>query len=92
MILPALSTDTTRSLALSTTLAQVQSLPRYAGPRDESLFLDEVAGRQLLHVTFGSVLTAGADARGRKFKDGILELTLPRATADKPRKITVKAD
>ena len=63
-----------KSYHLSTTLAQVQSLPRYAGTRDEALFLDEVAGRQLLHVTFGSVLTAGTDARGRKFKDGILEV------------------
>jgi hypothetical protein len=63
-----------KSYHLSTTLAQVQSLPRYAGAQDEAMFLDEVAGRQLLHVTFGSVLTAGADARGRKFKDGILEV------------------
>ena len=62
-----------KSYHLSTTLEQVQSLPGYAGPRDEALFLDEVAGRQLLHVTFGSVLTVGADARGRKFKEGILE-------------------
>jgi hypothetical protein len=48
-------------------------LPRYAGPQDEAIFLDEVAGRQLLHVTFGSVLTVGTDARGQRFKDGILE-------------------
>jgi hypothetical protein len=69
-----------KSYHLSTTLAQVQSLPRYAGPQEEAIFLDEVAGRQLLHVTFGSVLTAGADSRGRKFNDGILE-TLDRHAA-----------
>ncbi len=69
-----------KSYHLSTTLAQVESLPRYAGPQDEARFLDEVAGRQLLHVTFGSVLTVGADARGRKFKEGILE-TLDRHAA-----------
>jgi hypothetical protein len=62
-----------KSYHLSTTLAQVNALPRYAGPKDEAVFLDEVAGRQLLHVTFGSVLTAGTDAKGRRFKDGILE-------------------
>ena len=63
-----------KSYHLSTTLAQVRSLPRYAGPPDEAFFLDEVAGRQLLHVTFGSVLTAGTDACGRRFKDGILKV------------------
>ena len=62
-----------KSYHLSTTLAQVQSLPRYAGAQDEALFLDEVAGRQLLHVTFGSVLTMGTDAQGRTFKEGILD-------------------
>lgn len=62
-----------KSYHLSTTLAQVNALPRYAGARDEALFLDEVAGRQLLHVTFGSVLTAGVDSKDRRFKDGILE-------------------
>jgi hypothetical protein len=69
-----------KSYHLSTTLAQAQSLARYTGPRDEVIFLDEVAGRQLLHVTFGSVLTVGVDARGRKFKEGILE-TLDRHAA-----------
>jgi hypothetical protein len=37
------------------------------------LFLDQTVGRQLLHVTFGSVLTQGTDAKGRRFKEGILE-------------------
>lgn len=62
-----------QSYHLSTTLAEVQSLPRFNGPADEARFLDERPGRQLLHVTFGSVLTAGTDAKGRRFKEGILE-------------------
>ncbi|MFM1769508.1 MAG: hypothetical protein RJA22_2037 [Verrucomicrobiota bacterium] len=62
-----------KSYHLSTTLAEVTGLPRFTGPADEARFLDERAGRQLLHVTFGSVLTAGTDAKGRRFKDGILE-------------------
>jgi hypothetical protein len=62
-----------QSYHLSTTLAQVNALPRYGSTKDETLFLDETVGRQLLHVTFGSVLTQGRDAKGRRFKEGILE-------------------
>ncbi|WP_309386808.1 tagaturonate epimerase family protein [Cerasicoccus frondis] len=40
---------------------------------DEVKYLDEDFGRQLLHVTFGSVLTRGKAADGRSFKEGILE-------------------
>lgn len=66
--------DTDRaSYHISTTSAQVAALPPFASPADEPAYLDEVPGRQLLHVTFGSVLTQGVDARGRSFKDGILE-------------------
>jgi hypothetical protein len=46
-----------QSYHISTTLAHVKALPKFTGPKEEPLFLDEVAGRQLLHVTFGSVLT-----------------------------------
>jgi hypothetical protein len=46
-----------QSYHISTTLAHVAALPKFTGSREEPLFLDEVAGRQLLHVTFGSVLT-----------------------------------
>ena len=35
--------------------------------------MDERAGRQLLHVTFGSVLTRGMRANGQDFKAAILE-------------------
>ena len=46
----------------------------FQGAGQEAVYLDEVAGRQLLHVTFGSVLTQGRDASGRTFKEGILEV------------------
>ena len=39
----------------------------------QPLYLDERVGRQLLHVTFGSVLTQGVDSRGKRFKDAIME-------------------
>ena len=44
------------------------ALPKFTGPKEEPVFLDEVAGRQLLHVTFGSVLTHPT------FKPRILEI------------------
>ena len=62
-----------KSYHLSTTLAEIDGLPRYSGTKDEALFLDERVGRQLLHVTFGSVLTVGVDSKNRRFKEGILE-------------------
>ena len=39
----------------------------------ERVYLDESDGRQVLHVTFGSVLTMGRTPDGRLFKEGILE-------------------
>ncbi len=62
------------SYALATTDAEVDRLPGNAGGDEERIFLDERVGRQLLHVTYGSVLTAGRDAQGRSFKEAILEL------------------
>src|SRR6185436_15759328 len=54
--------DTDRkSYHISTTLDQVNALPRFSGKADERVYLDEIPGRQLLHVTFGSVLTLGKD-------------------------------
>jgi tagaturonate epimerase len=61
------------SYHISATNADVAALPAYRGTGDEAVYLDEVAGRQLLHVTFGSVLTVGVDSQGRRFKDGLLE-------------------
>jgi hypothetical protein len=58
------------SYHISTTSAQVAGLPKFTG-KEEAAFLDEIPGRQLLHVTFGSVLTHS------KFKPAILE-TLSR--------------
>jgi len=62
-----------RSYHISTTRAQINALPPFKSKTEESIYLDEVVGRQLLHVTFGSALTMGKDAKGRPFKDGILE-------------------
>lgn len=39
----------------------------------EDTFLDHNQGRQILHVTFGSVLSKGTCANGRSFRDAILE-------------------
>lgn len=62
------------SYTLATTDAEVAGLPENAAGDEERIFLNERVGRQLLHVTYGSVLTAGLDAQGRPFKDAILEL------------------
>lgn len=43
----------------------------------EDLFLNDDQGRQILHVTFGSVLSKGTHTDGRSFRDAILE-TLSR--------------
>jgi hypothetical protein len=40
----------------------------------ESIYLDENSGRQVLHVTFGSVLCIGQTARGRPFQEALLEV------------------
>ncbi len=63
-----------KSYHISTTQSEVDALPPFSrGAAGEALYLDERPGRQLLHVTFGSVLAQGADGRGRRFKDSILE-------------------
>lgn len=59
------------SYHISTTLAEVNALDRNAANL-EQLYLDERVGRQLLHVTFGSVLTIGKRADGQTFKEAIL--------------------
>jgi hypothetical protein len=60
--------DTDRaSYHISTTAAQVAALPAFTG-KEEAVYLDEIPGRQLLHVTFGSVLTHP------EFKPRILEV------------------
>jgi tagaturonate epimerase len=62
------------SYHISTTEAQVKELFRDGPGGLEERFLEGVAGRQLLHVTFGSVLTIGKNSRGRFFKEEILEI------------------
>ncbi len=59
------------SYHISTTLAEVNALDRNAANLEE-LYLDERVGRQLLHVTFGSVLTIGKRPDGQTFKEAIL--------------------
>ena len=66
--------DDHASYALATTAAEVGRLPDHAAGDEEQLFLNARVGRQLLHVTYGSVLTAGHDHQGRPFKEAILEL------------------
>src|SRR5262249_24971298 len=53
--------DTDRtSYHISTTTRQIGALPAFVGGAEhEGLYLDDDVGRQLLHVTFGSVLTQG---------------------------------
>ena len=66
---------------ISTTESETSSLPRAGGATDlERPYLDERPGRQLLHVTFGSVLTQGRRADGRPFRDAVLD-TLRRHDA-----------
>jgi tagaturonate epimerase len=67
-----------KSYHISTTTAEVTALARGRGS-DEKRFLDERPGRQLLHVTFGSVLTRGTARDGRPFKEAILEILSERA-------------
>jgi hypothetical protein len=63
-----------KSYHISTTQAEIDAMKPFArGAAGEALYLDERVGRQLLHVTFGSVLTQGVDAKGRRFKEAILE-------------------
>ena len=61
------------SYHISAKLGDVQPAAALSAKDAENLYLDQVAGRQILHVTFGSVLTVGQSSSGRSFKTGILE-------------------
>ena len=63
-----------QSYHISTTTTEIARLPGFTDARHEADYLDERVGRQLLHVTFGSVLTQGRDAKGRAFRESILEV------------------
>jgi hypothetical protein len=54
--------------------SDISDLLRTPSTELEKRFLDENKGRQVLHVTFGSVLTKGKTHRGRTFREAILEL------------------
>lgn len=67
--------DTDRkSYHISTTNEQIADLAKVSAADFEKYYLDEIPGRQLLHVTFGSVLTQGTRPNGQRFKDAILEI------------------
>lgn len=54
--------------------------PRTLSPVErEKTYLDSDDGRQVLHVTFGSVLTRGRTAAGRSFKEALREVLLQNA-------------
>jgi hypothetical protein len=62
------------SYHISTTNAQIAALAKVPASEFEKHYLDEIPGRQLLHVTFGSVLTQGKRANGQTFKEAILTI------------------
>lgn len=59
---------------ISAKLGDAPSAGTLSAKDAETVYLDQVAGRQILHVTFGSVLTVGKTESGRTFKEGILEV------------------
>jgi tagaturonate epimerase len=63
-----------KSYHISTTTDEIKSLAGVAPADFEENYLNQRPGRQLLHVTFGSVLTIGTRKNGQRFKDAILEI------------------
>jgi hypothetical protein len=59
---------------ISVTDADVPNLLKTSDDQLETVFLNEDKGRQVLHVTFGSVLTKGLAASGNPFKAAIMEI------------------
>ncbi|MCH8475458.1 MAG: tagaturonate epimerase family protein [Opitutales bacterium] len=59
---------------LSTTEEDVEVLAKSDPAEAEKVYFDTNPGRQVLHVTFGSVLTVGKAANGDLFKDRVLAL------------------
>jgi hypothetical protein len=68
-----------RSYVVSTTTEEVDALAARTPADWAAAYLNERAGRQLLHVTYGSVLTEGHRASGQSFKEAIVELLLAHA-------------
>lgn len=61
------------SYHISTTQAEIDALKSLPSSEFEKAYLDSRPGRQLLHVTFGSVLSKGKGANGKTFREAILE-------------------
>lgn len=62
-----------QSYHISVQESDIPGLLRTSNDELERVFLDENHGRQVLHVTFGSVLTQGSTAKGQSFKSALLE-------------------
>ncbi len=64
-----------KSYHISTSQSEIEALPRFENAAaHEGVYLDERVGRQLLHVTFGSVLTLGKTEKGRLFRAALMEV------------------
>lgn len=61
------------SYHISVTDDDVSELAKNPPSDFEKVYLDQDNGRQILHVTFGSVLTKGSCASGITFKEAIME-------------------
>jgi hypothetical protein len=62
------------SYHLSTTQADVERLAGVADDELERVLLDRNEGRQLMHVTYGSVLTLGKDRSGAPYRDRLMAI------------------
>lgn len=62
------------SYHISTTEAEVNAIAGVSEDQWEKEYLDDRPGRQLLHVTFGSVLTIGQRPDGTSFREAILDV------------------
>lgn len=65
-----------KSYHISVSDADIPTLAKTASKELEEVYLNQDKGRQVLHVTFGSVLTKGQTAKGGSFKDAILEVLI----------------
>ncbi len=63
-----------QAAAASAIAQSVRDLPDAESPDAERIYLDQAAGRQMLHATFGYVLANGRDEAGQPFRERILEL------------------
>ena len=62
------------SYHISTSQNDIANLGHSPIVDSEETYLNQNVGRQLLHVTFGSVLTIGERSNGQSFKEAILEI------------------